>query len=87
MIILYAKNCESCSGNQALLRIKALCEKHKVDFQERRTILWEVYENEAKQISSQLDIELPFFYNTDTGKALKGDSFTPTSELEKLIVG
>lgn len=66
--------------------MKAHCKKQEVDFQERRTILWERYEQEANEIMKiNKGLELPFFYNTDTGEVLKGDSFTPLEEITKLV--
>lgn len=86
MIVFYAKSCEGCSGNRALTSMKALCEKNKVDFQERRTVLWIKYEEEANAIMKENPgLKLPFFYNTENGESLHGDSFTPLDEIEKLI--
>lgn len=88
MVIFYSKTCEGCSGNQALVRMKEHCKKQGVDFQEHRTILWERYEQEANEIMEQNEgLKLPFFYNTETGEVLEGNTFTPTEELRKLIQG
>ena len=87
MIVLYSVSCEGCSGNQALRKIKGECSSHGVEFQERRTILWKVYEKEAKAISEALGVKMPFFYNTETEKALEGNSFTPLEDIRKFIEG
>ena len=86
MIIFYAKSCESCSGNRALEKMKSYCKERGVDFQEHRTILWERYEQEANEIMKlNPGLKLPFFYNSETGKTLEGNSFTPLEEIQKLV--
>ena len=86
MIVFYAKHCEGCKGNNALMKMQAECERLGVDFSERRTILWQVYEQEANAIMEINEgLDLPFFYNTETGAVLKGDSFTPLEEIRELI--
>lgn len=86
MIVFYSKSCEGCSGNQALQKMESYCKKQGVEFQERRTILWERYEQEANEIMELNEgLELPFFYNTETGETLKGYSLTPLDTLQKLI--
>lgn len=85
MIIFYAKTCEGCAGNQALAKMKAHCEKYGVDFEERRTVLWEVYEREAQEIMDNASIELPFFYGTLSNKVLSGNTLTTLEEIDKLI--
>lgn len=86
MIVFYSKSCESCSGNHALMKMKTHCKKQGVDFQERRTILWERYEQEADEIMELNEgLKLPFFYSTNSGEVLKGYSMTPLDTLEKLI--
>lgn len=87
MIIFYSKTCEGCSGNQALSKMQGECKSRGVDFQERRTILWKVFEEEADKISETLGVKLPFFYNTETEKAMEGNSFTPLEEIIKFIKG
>lgn len=72
------------------MNMKSYCRKHKVDFEERRTVLWHVYEEEADKIiklnSSEKDkLELPFYYGTTSGEVLSGNSFTSTDEILKLI--
>ena len=86
MIIFYSKSCESCSGNQALSKMKAYCEKKEIDFQEHRTILWERYEQEANKIMELNEgLKLPFFYNSETGQVLEGNSLTPLDTLKQLV--
>lgn len=87
MIVFYSKSCEGCKGNQALSKVEALCKKNDVEFEERRTILWKVYEKEANDISEALGVKLPFFYNTDTEQAIEGNTFTEIEKLEKLVKG
>lgn len=86
MIVFYSKSCEGCSGNHALENIKSLCKRQDVKFQERRTILWEMYEKEANQIMDINDgLKLPFFYSTNSGEVLRGYSLTPLDTLQQLI--
>ena len=66
--------------------MKEHCKKQEVDFQERRTILWERYEEEANKIMELNEgLELPFFYSTNSGEVLKGYSLTPLDTLQELI--
>ena len=86
MIVFYSKGCEGCKGNQAIEKIKQFCKKYDVEFEERRTILWKVYEEEADSIIELNDgVKLPFFYNDETGEVLEGNTFTPTEELKKIV--
>lgn len=86
MIVFYSNSCESCSGNMALVKMKAHCEQQGVEFQERRTILWERYEEEANGIIELNEgLKLPFFYSTKTGETLSGLSTTPLDTIDKLI--
>ena len=88
MIIFYSKSCEGCSGNHALDKMKQVCKKQGVDFQEHRTILWERYEEEANEIMKINEgLKLPFFYNDENGNTLEGNSFTPLEEIKKLVNG
>lgn len=87
-IYFYSKNCEDCTGNHALASMKGWCKRRELDFQERRTILWTRWEEEANEIMEMNPgLKLPFFYNTDTGATLAGYSMTPLTELDKLIKG
>ena len=86
MVIFYSKDCESCSGNHALAKIKSLCKKKGLDFQERRVIFWDRWEKEASEIMKINEgLKLPFFYNDDTGSTLAGFSLTPLDTLESWI--
>ena len=85
MIVFYSSSCEGCSGNRALANMKARCKKAGVDFQERRTIFFYVFENEANEIMEKTGVKLPFFYGTESGRVLKGNSFTPLEEIDRLI--
>lgn len=92
MIIFYTKTCDGCTGNAALRNMKAYCNQKGVEFEERRTILWHIYEEEADSImdanvdeDGKRKIELPFFYGTTSGEMLSGNSFTPTDEILELI--
>ncbi len=86
MIIWYSRECNSCSGNHALDKMKQVCKERGIDFQEHRTILWERYEEEANKIMElNPGLELPFFWNEATQEAMKGDSFTPLEQIEKFI--
>lgn len=86
MIVFYSKSCEGCAGNHALAKMKEHCKKQDVVFQERRTVLWERYEEEANKIMELNEgLELPFFYSTNTGEILSGYSLTPLDTLQKLI--
>lgn len=83
-VIFYSKSCEGCSGNHALDKMKQVCKKQGIDFQEHRTILWERYEEEANKIMKlNPGLELPFFFNEATQKVLHGNSFTPLEQIEK----
>lgn len=86
MIVFYSKSCESCEGNHALNKMKSYCEKKGVDFEQRRTILWQRYEEEADEIMQLNEgLTLPFFYSTESGEVLSGYSLTPLDSLEKLV--
>ena len=85
MIILYSVSCEGCAGNQALSKVKQVCKKEGIDFQERRTIFWDRWEKEADEIMKINNVKLPFFYNTDTGQVLVGNSLTPLDTIENWI--
>lgn len=85
MIIFYSKTCESCSGNRSLSQMNTLCKKHGVEFQTRRTIFWRRFEEEAEEIMAKSGAKIPFFYGTESGVVLEGTSFTPLSDIEKLI--
>ena len=86
MIIWYSRECSSCTGNHALDKMKQVCKKHGVDFQEHRTILWERYEEEANKIMElNPGLELPFFFDEETQRVLKGDSLTPLEQIEKFV--
>lgn len=85
-VYLYSKSCPSCGENHALEKVKQVCKQQNVDFQERRTILWERYEEEANKIMGlNPGLKLPFFYNETNGKTLHGDNFTSIEEIKKLI--
>lgn len=86
MIIFYAKSCEGCSGNRSLDKMEQRCKENGIVFETRRTILWERYEQEAKEIMElHPELTLPFFYATESGATLKGTSLTPLDEIDKLI--
>lgn len=85
MIVFYSVSCEGCSGNQALSKMQTYCKKRGVDFEERRTILWERYEQEANEIMEAYNVKMPFFYATNSGIALEGNTLTPLDEIQKLI--
>ena len=86
MIIWYSRECSSCTGNHALDKMKQVCKKQGIDFQEHRTILWERYEEEANKIMElNPGLELPFFYRDDTGDVLRGNSLTPLEQIEQFI--
>ena len=86
MIILYEQNCTGCSGNHALAKVKQVCKQKNIEFQERRTIFWKVWGNEAKEIIKLNEgLKLPFFYNSETGDVLEGNSLTPLGTIEKWI--
>ena len=87
-IIYYSRDCGGCSGNHALNKVKQVCKKEGLDFQERRTIFWKVWENEARGIIELNEgLKLPFFYNTETGDVLKGSSLTPLDSVEHWLEG
>ena len=84
MIVFYSKSCEGCTGNHALDKMAQVCKNQGIDFQERRTILWERYEEEANKIMElNPGLELPFFYNTENGNTLMGNSLTPLEEVQR----
>ena len=86
MIIFYSKSCESCAGNNALAKMQEHCKKQGVDFETRRTILWDRFEKESDKIMELNEgLKLPFFYSTNTGETLAGFSLTPLDILQKLI--
>lgn len=85
MIVFYSKSCEGCAGNQALSKMKAYCEKRGVEFQERRTVLWELYEKEANELMETYNIKMPFFYSTNSGEVLVGNTLTPLEEIQELV--
>lgn len=86
MIILYSKDCQGCAGNHALTKVKQVCRQNGIEFQERRTIFWTVWEKEAQGIIElNKGLKLPFFYNTETGNVLEGNSLTPLETIEKWV--
>ena len=85
MIVFYSKSCEGCSGNQALAKMQTYCEKRGVEFQERRTVLWELYEKEANELMEAYNIKMPFFYSTNSGEVLVGNTLTPLEQIEELV--
>ncbi len=85
MIIFYTRGCEGCSGNQALSKMRVHCKNAGVNFVERRTIFFYVFENEANEIMKKTGVKLPFFYGTESGKVLEGNTFTPIEQIDKLI--
>lgn len=86
MIVFYSQSCESCTGNHALDKMAQVCKNQGIDFQERRTILWERYEEEANKIMElNPGLKLPFFYSTNSGHTLEGFSLTPLDTLQGLI--
>ena len=85
MIVFYSNNCEGCTGNQALTRMKTHCEKAGVDFQERRTIFFFFFEDEANEIMEKTGVKLPFFYGTKSEQVLEGNTFTPIEDIDALI--
>ena len=86
MIVFYSQNCEDCTGNHALAKMRNICEQQGIQFQERRTVLWIRFEEEANEIMKiNPGLKLPFFYNTETGQTLHGTSFTPIDELQKIL--
>lgn len=85
MIVFYSKDCEGCTGNHALSKMESHCNSHDIEFEERRTILWKRFEEEAQEIMElNKGLTLPFFYNTETGGVLKGNSFTSLEEVQNL---
>lgn len=86
MVIWYSRECSSCTGNHALDKMKQVCKKQGIVFQERRTILWERYEEEANKIMElNPGLELPFFWNEATQTAMEGNSLTPLDTIEAFI--
>lgn len=86
MVILYSKSCEGCSGNHALTKVKQVCAKKGIEFQERRVIFWDRWEKEANEIIELNEgLKLPFFYNIDTGSVLVGNSLTPLDTIENWL--
>lgn len=84
MVIWYSRECSSCAGNHALDKMKQVCKKQGIDFQEHRTILWERYEEEANKIMElNPGLELPFFFNEATQQVMVGNSLTPLEQIEK----
>lgn len=85
-VYFYSKSCEGCAGNYALAKMKQVCKKQGIDFQEHRIILWERYEEEANKIMElNPGLDLPFFYNEENGAVLEGNSLTPLEQIERFI--
>ena len=86
MIVFYSDTCEDCAGNHALMKMKSHCKKKGVEFEERRTVLWVRFEEEAQEImDANKGLKLPFFYATECDEVLSGFSLTPLDTLEALI--
>lgn len=66
MIIYYSKECGSCKGTQELALVKNYAKQAGVEFMERRTIFWDRFEKEAQEISEAFNVELPFFYGSNS---------------------
>lgn len=94
MVIFYSKTCDGCSGNHALMNMKSECKKRGVEFEERRTLLWHVFEEEADAImdanlddNNERKFNLPFFYGEKSGQVVNGNSFTPVDKIIELVKG
>lgn len=85
-IIYYTRECDSCAGNHSLNKIKQVCKKEGIEFQERRTIFWDRWAEEADSIIKVNEgLKLPFYYETETGSTFKGNSLTPLEMIENWI--
>lgn len=84
MIILFQKQCEGCAGNQSIAKMKQVCSSLGVEFDVRTTLLWDGWADDAKKIEQELHVKQPFFYNTETHKAIESNSLVLLDQLEKL---
>lgn len=85
-VYFYSKSCEGCAGNYALAKMKQVCKKQGIDFQEHRIILWERYEEEANKIMEINEgLELPFFFETTSQMTLQANSLVPLDTLKEWL--
>nr|DAX87224.1 MAG TPA: hypothetical protein [Bacteriophage sp.] len=73
MIILYTKSCETCNKSHNLKQIERECLERDIKFQQRITLFFEMWEQEAKRLEENFHIKQPFVYNTETKKAIQID--------------
>lgn len=73
MIILYTKSCETCNKSHNLKRIERECLERDIKFQQRITLFFDMWEQEAKRLEEIFHIKQPFVYNTETKKAIQID--------------
>ena len=73
MIILYTKSCETCNKSHNLKLIERECLEKDIKFQQRITLFFEMWEQEAKRLEETFQVKQPFVYNTETKKAIQID--------------
>lgn len=85
MIILFQRSCEGCTGNAATAKMKQACLTYRQEFDVRTTLLWEGWAKDAEKLEERFGIKQPFFYNTETGKALEANTFTLLEQMERFV--
>ena len=73
MIILYTKSCETCNKSHNFKRIERECLERDIKFQQRITLFFDMWEQEAKRLEETFHIKQPFVYNTETKQAIQID--------------
>lgn len=85
-VLLYSVDCPNCQANHTLGKIKQICKQKNIDFDERRTIYWDIWEKEANQIMELNEgLKLPFLYDTASGKAQHITSLETLDSIENFI--
>lgn len=85
MIILFQRTCEGCAGNRAIAKMKQVCATYGKELDVRTTLLWEGWAKDAEKLEEKLGVKQPFFYNTETGKALESSTFTLLEQIEQFV--
>lgn len=85
MIVYYSEECGSCKNSQTYAFVKSYSQQVGVQFQDRRTVLWKKFEDEAEEISKVFGVKLPFFYATNSNIA-KSESDLPFAENIKQFI-
>lgn len=71
MIILYTTSCETCNKAHNVKLIERECLNRGIQFQQRITLFFEMWQKEAERLEQTFHAKQPFVYNTETKKVLQ----------------